>query len=290
MFIAFFVASYFAFEFVEKRVFNYEMKQFNLEHFDHRYNLSEPKRRWDLPQELEEISGLSFYKHGELACIQDEDGILYIFSLKKDKIVREELFAEKGDYEGVEIIDDKAYILKSNGKVYHFALLKSGTGEVDQIKTDLSRKNDTEGLGFLEHHNELLIACKEKPASKKYELEKSRSVFRISMEESAFKKKPRFVIDGKKYKKKLEDKDLSKKKHIPFKPSGIAVHPKTGYTFVIGTVGKILVVLNPEGEIDDLIPLDPKLFLQPEGICFDPAGNLYISSEGRGNDGYILKF
>jgi uncharacterized protein YjiK len=29
---------------------------------------------------------------------------------------------------------------------------------------------------------------------------------------------------------------------------------------------------------------------QPEGICFAPEGDLYISSEGRGADGFILRF
>jgi len=52
----------------------------------------------------------------------------------------------------------------------------------------------------------------------------------------------------------------------------------------------MLIILNPKGEIEDLIPLDPKIFRQPEGICFSPNGDLYISSEGKGKSGYILKF
>lgn len=88
----------------------------------------------------------------------------------------------------------------------------------------------------------------------------------------------------------LEKKGLSKKKHIPFKPSGIAVHPKSNDIYIIGSVGKMMVVLNHTGEIKNLIPLNPKIFWQPEGICFSPDGDLYISSEGRGKAGYILKF
>jgi len=290
MIIIFFIASYFALEFINKRQLAYENHQYKLTHNNHKYDLQNPKKRWDLPNELEEISGLSFYKNGQLACIQDEDGILYIYSLKKNEIIREERFGEKGDYEGVEIIDEEVYILKSNGKVFNFELQNSGIDEVTNIKTDLSRKNNAEGLGFHQDFQELLMACKEDPGTKKYELGKSRSVYRIDLQDKNFKKKPRFVIDGKNYKKILEEKDLSKKKHIPFKPSGVAVHPKTGFTFIIGTVGKMMVILNKEGEIDDLIPLDPKLFVQPEGICFAPNGDLFISSEGRGKKGYILKF
>ena len=88
----------------------------------------------------------------------------------------------------------------------------------------------------------------------------------------------------------LENRGLSKKKHKPFKPSGIAVHPQNGYIFLISSVGKMMVILKPDGQIEDLIPLDRKVMLQPEGICFAPNGDLYISSEGRGKKGYILKF
>ena len=45
-----------------------------------------------------------------------------------------------------------------------------------------------------------------------------------------------------------------------------------------------------EGKVQDVKELDPKLFRQPEGICFSPIGDMYISNEGQGGKGYILKF
>ncbi len=271
-------------------IWNYNVSDYHLTVKDDSYNLKNPNERWVLPKELEEISGLSYYKTNQLACIQDEDGILYFFDLEKKKIVRAENFGQKGDYEGVEIISDTAYVLKSNGSVYFFSINKENIGEINEIKTDLTKKNDTEGLGFIQKRNELLIACKEEPGTKKIEIEKSRSIFQIELESKKFKKKPKYIIDGKSYNQMIDKKKLSKKKHKPFKPSGVAVHPQNNYIFIIGTVGKILVVLNPMGEIEDLIPLDPKIFRQPEGICFSPNGDLYISSEGKGKKGYILKF
>jgi len=267
---------------------NYNDSVYLLDITDTEYNLKNPTARWDLPKELEEISGLSFYKKNKLACIQDEDGILYFYDLDRKEISKKIKFGEKGDYEGVEIINDTAYVLKSNGDIFYFDLANSEN--VEKIKTDLTKKNDSEGLGFHENIMGLLIACKENPGTKKVALEKSRSVYRVTIEDKKFKKKPKYIIDGKAYNKMLEEKGLSKKKHKPFKPSGVAVHPKTKDIFVIGTVGKMMIILNPEGDIKDLIPLDPKLFRQPEGICFSPKGDLYISSEGKGKKGYILKF
>ena len=269
---------------------NYNETIYQLDVDDLSYDLNKPNQRWDLPNELEEISGLSFFKKNQLACIQDEDGIFYIYDLKKNEISRKDQFGEKGDYEGVEVINDTSYVLKSNGDVFFFPIEKQGIGEVRKIKTDLTKQNDAEGLGFSEALVELLIGCKEDPGTKKVDIEKSRSIYHVDLIEKKFKKKPKYLIDGKSYNEMLEKKGLSKKKHRPFKPSGVAVHPKNGFIFVIGTVGKMMVILTPNGEIDNMIPLDPKIFWQPEGICFSPQGDLYISSEGRGKHGYILKF
>lgn len=285
-----FIFSVLSFYFYSNFYWNYDESYYHFKVGERTYDLGSPKQRWDLPRELEEISGLSFYKKNVLACVQDEDGIIFQYDLKKSEVRLAEQFGEKGDYEGVEVMGDTTYVLKSNGKVYYFYMNDKAIGEVKEIKTDLSKANDAEGLGFHDLNDDLLIACKEDPGTKKVDLEKSRTVYRIDMLERKFKKKPKYIIEGKKYNAFLEIKDLSKKKHKPFKPSGVAVHPTTRQVFIIGTVGKMMIILDPEGNIEDLVPLDPKVFWQPEGICFSPNGDLYISSEGRDKKGYILKF
>jgi len=50
------------------------------------------------------------------------------------------------------------------------------------------------------------------------------------------------------------------------------------------------LILSKDGAKEALVDLSPSLYKQPEGICFTPDGNLFISSEGDGGDGYILKF
>lgn len=266
---------------------DYETSSYDFVHHQYTYDLQNPKMRWDLPDNLHEISGLSYYQKDQLACVQDENGILFIYDLREHKIVLKEKFGEDGDYEGVEIVDGIAYVLKSNGDIYYFS---PGDKKVEKIKTGLTGKNDTEGLAFQKSTSELLIACKENPGMHNEKLKKARAIYRIGLKEKSFDDKHRYLIDNISFHKMLANKDLNKKMHTPFKPSGLAVHPETGHIFVIATVGKLLVILDAEGSIIDMIPLDPVIFLQPEGIAFSPSGDLYISSEGRGGKGYILKF
>jgi uncharacterized protein YjiK len=84
----------------------------------------------------------------------------------------------------------------------------------------------------------------------------------------------------------IKDSDGNK----TFAPSGIAIHPITSEIFVISSQGKKLLILSPEGKKNALIELNPKNFVQPEGICFTPNGDLFISSEGVNSNSYILKF
>jgi uncharacterized protein YjiK len=281
------LAGYFLIQAVQFSVWNYNDSVYKVRTTEHEYNLADPKRRWDLPGELEEISGLSYYKHDQLACIQDEKGVLYLYDLTKGEIVWDAKFGGKGDYEGVEMVDETAFILRSDGEIFYFEL---GSDHVEKIETDLTDNNDAEGLGYSRSGVEFLIACKEQPGLKKEDLKNCRAVYRLGLGDREIKKQDRYLIDGESYNKMLEEKGLSKKKHKPFKPSGVAVHPNTGDIFVIGTVGKMLVVMNQNEEIIDMIPLDPKIFIQPEGVAFSPEGDLFISSEGKGQRGYILKF
>ena len=56
--------------------------------------------------------------------------------------------------------------------------------------------------------------------------------------------------------------------------------PISGNLYVLASVGKTLVVIDHHNQIMHVELLDPMQFPQPEGICFDPQGNLFISSEG----------
>jgi DNA-binding beta-propeller fold protein YncE len=70
----------------------------------------------------------------------------------------------------------------------------------------------------------------------------------------------------------------------------VAVDPLTGDVYVIASVGNIMVVIDRESDVKQIELLKEKTFRQPEGITFNAAGDLFISSEGRGGKAVVVTF
>lgn len=253
------------------------------------YFLNKPDEKYLLPQELEEISGLSYYKDNQVICVQDENGEIFIYDLAKKSVVRTEKFGDDDDYEGVEFINDTVYILNSEGEITYFPLFDEGIGPVKTADTPLSHKNDTEGLGYNPGASSLLIATKEEGNYGDMKREDN-AVYQVNTENFAFAAKPLAIVDKKEIEELLEEKDVSKKKHLPARPSGIFKDPATKNLLILCSAGKILLVYDEKGKLKDVVPLDADIFEQPEGITKTTNGAILIASEGDGEKGYLLRF
>ena len=268
-----------------------------------RYNMEVPDARYPLPKYLEEISGLSYYGKGKIACVQDEKAHIYILNLEKEKIINKYDFGSDADYEDICVVGSTAYILRNNGHIYRIKNFKKKDRKVKKFPTPLKEKNDTEGMAHDPVSNSLLIACKGSPSIEKEKLyEGYKAIYRFDLEEKKLEKTPHFLIDLKRLDSYIDQGAFSRfsvrvakslgliESETSFKPSGIAIHPIDGEIYIISSVGKLLIILNQAGQVQNVIELDPKLYRQPEGICFSPAGDMFISNEGQGGKGYILKF
>lgn len=246
------------------------------------YNLTEPSDRIDLPRDLREVSGLSYYKPGRLAMIQDELAVVFIYDLAKKRVIDEHVFGTKGDYEGVEFVNGELYALRNDGELYHFTPIDGiktlGTGNPTRhIKIDLPGKNDMEGLGYDPKLNALLLATKDAANGGT-----DKPIYFYDLKNEALWRGP--VL------KQTDLQAFGARQDADIKPSGIAVHPKTGEYYVLASAGRSLIITNRNGKLLSLVALDKSVFRQPEGICFAPDGTLFIASEGGEGSGYLLRF
>lgn len=273
--------------------------------YDFPYQLAKPDKSWELPKKLMEISGLSYIDKHRLACIQDEKGNIYIFNLKAGEVDKIIDFGDDGDYEGVEIVKNDAWVLKSNGTLYKVKdYLKEPEPGVNKYTTALSGKNDTEGLAYDPHNNQLLIACKGHPFTDEKKGKEFKAIYSFDLKTKLIDSEPFLLIemDTIKYYKNYNTMAQlgvellaffdDSKGDVSFQPSGIAIHPITGNVYILASVGNLLIVFSRMGDMLAMIELRSKYYPKPEGICFSPNGTLYIANEGDGaiGAGTILKF
>ena len=262
------------------------------------YDLSEPDHVISLPKPLKEISGLTYDEKNELIiAVQDEDGKVFFVDPKSGKINREVTFWKDGDYEGIEVVGDEVYVIKSSGTLYRVTSI--GTEQQDVLKYNefLTGDHDVEGLGYDPANNRLLVACK----NTIYIDGKQKGLYSFNLDKKVMSTKPALVISKERVRaylktnpniRKLDDmKEFFKEKHFDFSPSAVAIHPKTGNFYITSSVNKkILIVFSPEGKVLRVEKLKKSIHPQPEGICFDGKNNLYISNEGKDGPGVIYKF
>ena len=266
------------------------------------YDLENPNSIYKLPSALYEISGIAIYKDNLIACVQDEKGIVYLYDLDKEEVIKKIKFAKDGDFEDIAVVDGTIYVLKNNGNIYRIKKPEKKDPKVKKITTPLSAANDCEGLEYDQVSNSLLIACKGTASYKNHEFNKgSKAIYAINLDSLSFNAYPAYLVDVNIIFESMEldsylrvsnkiMQHLNPGRNIVFQPSGVAVHPISNHIYILASVGKLLVVLDRDGRILEIEPLNKNIFRQPEGICFDANGDLYISNEGKGGKGTILIF
>ena len=260
------------------------------------YAFNSPDTLFRLPNRLREISGLTVLDEQTLGAIQDEKGKLYLLNLHTGEIEDDPRFDKDGDYEGLARVGDRVFILRSNGTLYEITNWRANKLETTKHKTSLSAKHDTEGLVYDAANARLLIACKEFAGKG---LKKQKAIYAFDLETETLLDEPVFTIDTRAFTDQTDAgglNDAIRRAVEPaadlsgFKPSALGLHPITGELYVLSSVRKALVVLNPAGEMVEVWVLPEKRFRQPEGLAFLPNGDLFVASEGSGKKATLMRF
>ncbi len=250
------------------------------------YRLDTPDTVLSLAQEeLREISGLSgTHKKGVLCAVSDERGEIFFISAATGTVLQRILFREKGDFEGVEMVQNRLYAVRSNGQLYEIEGWKRRKPRVKCHETPLTKSDDVEGLAYDSNKGVLLLACKGIPDSAH-----ERRIYAFDLLGKSLIETPVYRIDPHQINEHVPYAE-GEKQHF-FSPSGIAIHPSMREVFILSTSLKRLAVLDySTGSLRYVTRLDRDVMPQPEGIAFDAEGRLFIASEGKKGKGLLLCF
>lgn len=257
------------------------------------YDLNAPNSSFELDVSLREISGLTTSPKAEcLAAVQDEKGQLFYINKKSGKVDPSVIFAEDGDFEGIEFVGDTLWVVKSKGRLFKLWNLDKMPYDMATFKIESLKKANIEGLGYDAKNNRLLLAQK----GEKTDEATTRSILAFDLKKQTPSVSKVFDIGLADFQAFLSDKKAKKYQHlvddyltnaltkgVEFGPSGVAVHPLSGNIFIISSINKVLIVISSKGKLLEMVKMDKNRFAQPEGICFDPDGTLYLSSEAKDN-------
>ena len=253
------------------------------------YDLLKPRKSWTLSDSLAEISGIAFKKNETLLAIEDLRPVLYELNLQDsvgviaNQIQFRETDKEKFDFEDLAVIGDTVYALWSHGAIFKIVKQKKGATS-ERMKTWLKKENNTEGLAYDPVSGNLLVACKD-DAGLEGVKKSTRAVYEFDIRADSLKPDPFMLIN------KSDFENVAGEK-IDFYPAAIAVHPVSHDIFIISTKDtKCIAQFTHDGKLKAFDYLEKEMLPQPEGICFDPKGNLYISTQARhGKPAYIYEF
>lgn len=237
-----------------------------------KYNINKHTSVYTLPNTLLEISGITYIGDNRIAAEQDESGTIFIYDLSSRAIIETLSYDEVGDYEDIAYIGDGIYyLLKSDGTLTEY---NTSTKIVNHYSLSTGAKNN-EGLTYDTLTNSLLISTKSK-AGKGKSFKDERYIYSFNLQSKTLADEPFFVINI----KDIDSYMNGAVSELKFRPSAIAVHPKTQNIYIISAIDRVAAIFDRNGNILEAIKLDEKNFYKTEGMTFTDTNNLLIANEG----------
>lgn len=263
------------------------------------YNFNEPVSKDVLPVVLHEISGLAIVDPNTIACIQDENGILFFYDTKTHKIKREIAFGLNGDYEGITLVDKSLFILRSDGVLFEIKNFSSAKFSIKTYATQVPALNN-EGLCYDAANDRLLIGAKGR-INKDPLYKDQRIIYAFDLKTKSLNKKPVFQLnindinisaklDGFNFTKRKDKKGNVIEVGLKLNTSEIAIHPVTKQLYVLSATDHCLFIFNMNGKLETITRLNPNIFNKAEGLSFFANGDLMISNEGQEHQPTLLRF
>lgn len=232
--------------------------------------------KWEMPFQLKEISGISWIGQDRFACIQDEEGRIFIYNTSTRKIEKEVYFAPPADFEGIAVVGPTAYILHTSGKIFELKRYRSANPSLIIYETFPPGKQNFEGLCYDRKNRRLLMAVKNNDPSGSSE----KNIYAFDISTHKLVDSPIYTIG--------HGNEILKNESM-MQPSDLAVHPRSGDIYILDGERPRLLIMSADGKFKKLFHLDGPSFPLPEGISFNRRGEMFICNEAGSGVGNILQ-
>jgi hypothetical protein len=233
---------------------------------------AEPADRWELPRELDEVSGLAS-DGDELLAHGDEQAVIYRLHPAGHRVVGRFSVGQpalRGDFEGITVQGARIFLTTSDGEVY--GMPKAVTGPVVRSQrwaSGLGRTCEVEGLTGDGTPGGLLLGCK---TARVRALKGKVAVFGWSPGRGGA---PALKLA-------VPEALVAGRGREQVNPSELLRDPGTGHLLLLAARARLLVELSPAGEVLAVAHLKRRLHRQAEGLALGRDGALFIADEAAG--------
>lgn len=236
------------------------------------YDLHQPRAVYELPERLDELSGLVQLDWRFVAGVSDRQGTFYVIDLTDGRVVREQKFADEGHYEDIARVGGRFFIIERDGVLFELTNLRSRSPRVERHVLDVPAGLMMEGIVHDDARDRLLLGGKDVAAGEGF-------IFAYDLNRRRFDPTPVHRLRTPDLLAHVDSTVARRLQASPFLPSALAVQPGTQHLYVLSEDTHLLVVLNPDWSVRTVEMLPVTLFPEPEGLTFLPNGELYISNE-----------
>lgn len=234
-----------------------------------------PADRWELPKELNEISGLAVDPRGRVFAHGDERAIIYQLDPATHHVLKRFSFgrpAVHGDFEGITFARDQVILTTSDGVLYAGREGQDGDAVSYTVRdTGVGRRCEVEGLLYEPADRSLLLACK---VPRIESLRRKVAVFGWSLDRSALVGTPRLLVPLSRVTDRLGGS--------AFHPSDLTRDAVTGHYLMVASRERAVAEFTAAGVVADVRRLRHSLHRQPEGLAFAADRSLLVADEANG--------
>jgi uncharacterized protein YjiK len=252
------------------------------------YDLGTPTRTLHLPPILHEVSAVEALDQHTVLCVQDELGELFTLDLRTGQVRERTPFSEPGDWEGLALAGQRAFVMRSDGHVVELAREATGWKRERTFVLGIPRR-DLEGIAVDTRHERLLIAPKDVGKGSEAERD-ARPIYAFDLRRMVPLAAPLLTLSRQALLEEIESSGVTvtarrtpkgrERPKLALRFSALAVHPTDDDLYLLSAVDRALLVVDRAGRLRLFHVFPESLLPQAEGLTFLPDGDLVVSSEG----------